>query len=55
VPEDWHRLSSHALVNRALRTLTGNAFRLDANDVSLVFAGMPHPAASSAVASAPEA
>jgi flagellar biosynthesis protein FlhF len=55
VPEDWHRLSSHALVNRALRTLTGNAYRLDANDVSLVFAAMPHPAASAAPASVTEA
>ena len=45
VPEDWHRLSSHALVHRALRAMTGNAYRLDASEVSLVFAAMPHPSA----------
>ncbi|MCA9668048.1 MAG: flagellar biosynthesis protein FlhF, partial [Myxococcales bacterium] len=39
VPEDWHRLSSHALVHRALRALTGAAYRLEADEVSLVFAG----------------
>jgi flagellar biosynthesis protein FlhF len=43
VPEDWHRLSSHALVHRALRAMTGKAYRLDASEVSLVFAAMPHP------------
>ncbi len=41
VPEDWHRLSAHALVQRALRALTGNAYRMDAGDVSLVFAALP--------------
>jgi flagellar biosynthesis protein FlhF len=40
VPEDWHRLSSQALVHRALRTSGGVAYRLDANDVNLVFAGL---------------
>lgn len=39
VPEDWHRLSSHALVQRALRERPATAWRLDASDVSLVFAG----------------
>ena len=39
VPEDWHRLSAHALVQRALRAPTASAYRLDASDVSLVFAG----------------
>src|SRR6185295_7291118 len=29
VPEDWHRLSSHALVHRALRANTGSAYRMD--------------------------
>ena len=38
VPEDWHRLSAQALVHRALRTLTGSAWRIDADDVNLVFA-----------------
>ncbi len=51
VPEDWHRLSSHALVHRALRALTGTAYRLDASEVSLVFAAMPHPAAGASPAS----
>lgn len=38
VPEDWHRLSSQALVHRALRPTMGSAYRLDANDVNLIFA-----------------
>jgi flagellar biosynthesis protein FlhF len=37
VPEDWHRLSANALVHRALRGGGGNAWRLDASDVSLIF------------------
>jgi flagellar biosynthesis protein FlhF len=41
VPEDWHRLSAHALVQRALRGGGSPAWKLDDNDVSLVFAGMP--------------
>ena len=41
VPEDWHRLSANALVQRALRSTGGPAWRLDDNDVSLIFAGMP--------------
>jgi len=41
VPEDWHRLSAHALVHRALRGGGSAAYRLDAGDVSLVFAA-PH-------------
>ena len=42
VPEDWHRLSAHALIHRALRPLAGTAYRLDASDVNLVFSA-PHP------------
>jgi flagellar biosynthesis protein FlhF len=38
VPEDWHRLSAHALVQRALKGGGSSAYRLDASDVSLVFA-----------------
>jgi flagellar biosynthesis protein FlhF len=38
VPEDWHRLSAASLLQRALRSLTGSAWRIDANDVNLVFA-----------------
>jgi flagellar biosynthesis protein FlhF len=38
VPEDWHRLSSHALVHRALRPTASTAYRMDAGDMNLVFA-----------------
>src|SRR5450755_2825050 len=48
VPEDWHRLSANALVQRALRGGGSSAYRLDANDVSLIFtaprAGQARPA-----------
>ncbi len=50
VPEDWHRLSSHALVQRALRAPTGNAYRLEAGEVSLVFAALPQLVAGAAQA-----
>jgi flagellar biosynthesis protein FlhF len=43
VPEDWHRLSSHALVHRALRPTAGNAYKMDASDVNLVFAAPQAP------------
>ena len=43
VPEDWHRLSANALVQRALRCAPSSAFRMDASDVSLIFAA-PHSA-----------
>jgi flagellar biosynthesis protein FlhF len=48
VPEDWHRLSAHALVQRALKGGGGPAWKLDDGDMNLVFAGLP---ASRAVAS----
>ena len=52
VPEDWHRLSAHALIHRALRPLSGTAYRMDASDVNLVFCA-PHTAhAARAVAHA---
>ena len=41
VPEDWHRLSSHSLVQRALRGGGASAWRVDASDVNLIFAGVP--------------
>jgi flagellar biosynthesis protein FlhF len=41
VPEDWHRLSANALVQRALKGAGGPAWRLDDGDVNLIFAGMP--------------
>ena len=37
VPEDWHRLSAHALVHRALRASVSPAYRMDADDVNLIF------------------
>jgi flagellar biosynthesis protein FlhF len=46
VPEDWHRLSANALVQRALKGGGGPAWRLDDSDVNLIFAGQPMPAAS---------
>ncbi|MDN3919794.1 flagellar biosynthesis protein FlhF [Roseateles violae] len=48
VPEDWHRLSSQALVQRALRSQAAGAWRMDSADVNLIFAG--GPALSSAAA-----
>ena len=50
VPEDWHRLSAHALVQRALRGGGSPAWKLDAGDVNLVFAGMPSVPATAAAA-----
>jgi flagellar biosynthesis protein FlhF len=49
VPEDWHRLSAQALVQRALKSVGGAAWHLDERDVNLVFSGLPpasnaHPA-----------
>ncbi|MFN3888189.1 MAG: flagellar biosynthesis protein FlhF [Aquabacterium sp.] len=41
VPEDWHRLSSQALVHRALRASLNPAYRLDPAEVSLVFSTAP--------------
>ena len=45
VPEDWHRLSANALVQRALRGSGSSAYKFDASDVSLIFtAPISHPA-----------
>jgi flagellar biosynthesis protein FlhF len=54
VPEDWHRLTAPSLVHRALRASLNPAFRLDANEVSLVFAtsALPEALAGAGVASA---
>ena len=48
VPEDWHRLSAQALVQRALRGGGGASWRLDTEEVNLMFAatqgsGYPGP------------
>ena len=50
VPEDWHRLSAQALVQRALRGGGSASWKLDAAEVNLVFAaihgaGYPQPQA----------
>jgi flagellar biosynthesis protein FlhF len=39
VPEDWHRLSAQALVQRALRASANRSWRFEAQEVNLVFAG----------------
>ncbi|HJV95819.1 MAG TPA: flagellar biosynthesis protein FlhF, partial [Albitalea sp.] len=49
VPEDWHRLSSQALVHRALRPTAGNAYRIDASDMNLIFAAPQVRATGSAL------
>jgi flagellar biosynthesis protein FlhF len=41
VPEDWHRLAAASLVQRALRNGAAPAWRVDAADVNLIFAGLP--------------
>ncbi len=44
VPEDWHRLTASALIQRALRSTGSQAWRMDVNDVNLMFT-TPAPAA----------
>ena len=46
VPEDWHRLSAQALVQRALKSVGGAAWQLDERDVNLIFSGLPPMAAT---------
>jgi flagellar biosynthesis protein FlhF len=38
VPEDWHRLSSSALIQRAMRPVAMSAWRVEPADMNLVFA-----------------
>jgi flagellar biosynthesis protein FlhF len=53
VPEDWHCLSAQALVQQALRAAPAGAWRMDAGDVNLVFAGQrAAPRAAAAALSA---
>jgi flagellar biosynthesis protein FlhF len=52
VPEDWHRLSARALVQRALRGGGSPAWKLSDNEVNLIFAGMPITAPAVPVLSA---
>jgi flagellar biosynthesis protein FlhF len=49
VPEDWHRLSAHALVQRAMRGGGSAAWRLDATEMNLVFATAPGAPAGAVV------
>jgi flagellar biosynthesis protein FlhF len=51
VPEDWHRLSASALVQRALRGGGSAAWKMDTADVNLVFSA-PTGAASARAARA---
>lgn len=44
VPEDWHRLGAVTLVQRALRSATTPAWKLDGSDMNLVFAAAPQSA-----------
>jgi flagellar biosynthesis protein FlhF len=46
VPEDWHHLSAQALVQRALRGGGTAAWRMDANEVNLVFAAVQQASAT---------
>jgi flagellar biosynthesis protein FlhF len=48
VPEDWHRLSAQALVQRALKGGGGAAWQLDERDVNLIFASLPPMVAAAA-------
>jgi flagellar biosynthesis protein FlhF len=41
VPEDWHRLTAQALVHRALRSAGSQAWRMDSQEVNLMFATPP--------------
>ena len=50
VPEDWHRLSASALVQRAMRGGGSSAWRFDASDMNLVFAAPRSSAAQPAAA-----
>ena len=52
VPEDWHRLSANALIQRALKSSSGAAWRLDEQDVNLIFAALPASSAAARAAAA---
>ena len=49
VPEDWHRLSANALIQRALKSHSGAAWRLDDQDMNLIFAALPAARSHAAV------
>ncbi len=46
VPEDWHRLSSAALVQRALRVAPNPTWRVEPSEINLVFAAAHQRAAA---------
>ena len=46
VPEDWHRLTAQALMHRALRNAGAQAWRMDVNDVNLLFSAPPSVSAA---------
>ena len=48
VPEDWHRLSSSALIQRAMRPVAVPAWRMEAADMNLVFAAQRGQSSASA-------
>jgi flagellar biosynthesis protein FlhF len=50
VPEDWHRLSSQALVQRALRPGASPAWRVEPGEVNLLFAAAQRSSAPAAAA-----
>jgi flagellar biosynthesis protein FlhF len=50
VPEDWHRLSSQALVQRALRPVASPAWRVEPGEVNLLFAAAQRSAMPAAAA-----
>jgi flagellar biosynthesis protein FlhF len=47
VPEDWHRLTAQALIHRALRNSAAPAWRVNSNDVNLMFSTPPTGSAAS--------
>jgi len=48
VPEDWHRLSSQALIQRALRPAAATAWTMEPADLNLVFAAQRQGAPAAA-------
>jgi flagellar biosynthesis protein FlhF len=52
VPEDWHRLSANALVQRAMRGGGSSAWRLESGEVNLVFAASASASTSTSAAMA---
>ncbi len=48
VPEDWHQLSAHSLVHRAMKGGGSSAWRFDAAEMNLVFTAPQHGVAGRA-------